>query len=226
LKILLVDDDTELTGMLAEYLAGEGFVADCAHEATSGIAAALTGDYVAVVLDIMLPGSSGIDVLRAIRAKSDVPIIMLTAKGDRSDRVLGLELGADDYITKPYFPPELVARLRAVLRRPGRKRHSVEVLRLHDLMCDTSRRLVQWRQQPIGLTPTEFNLLTLLLGAEDRVCTKEDLSQQVLGRQHESYDRSMDVHISKLRHKLDRSTGGAVRIATVRGVGWKMEKAD
>ena len=226
MKILLVDDDTELTGMLAEYLAGEGFVAEQTHEATSGIASALTGDYVAVVLDIMLPGSSGIDVLRAIRAKSDVPIIMLTAKGDRNDRVLGLELGADDYVTKPYFPPELVARLRAVLRRPWRKRNQVAVLRMQDLTCDTSRRQVQWKQQPIELSATEFNLLTLLLGADDRVCTKEDLSQQVLGRRHESYDRSMDVHISRLRHKLDRATGGAVRVVTVRGVGWKMEKTD
>jgi two-component system OmpR family response regulator len=226
LKILLIDDDTELTAMLAEYLAGEGFTAERTHDATSGIASALTGGYDAVVLDIMLPGSNGIDVLRAIRAKSNVPIIMLTAKGDRSDRVLGLELGADDYITKPYFPPELVARLRAVLRRPLRERGQVEVLRLQDLTCDPARRRVQWKQQPIELTATEFNLLTLLLDANERVCTKENLSEKVLGRQHESYDRSMDVHISNLRLKLDRSTNGALRIATVRGIGWKMERVE
>jgi two-component system, OmpR family, response regulator len=226
LKILLIDDDTELTAMLAEYLAGEGFVADQTHEATTGIASALTGKYDAIVLDIMLPGSNGIDVLRAIRAKSEVPIIMLTAKGDRTDRVLGLELGADDYITKPYFPPELVARLRAVLRRPSRERSHVNVLRMQHLTCDPARRKVLWKQNAIELTATEFNLLALLLGANDRVCTKEDLSQQVLGRRHESYDRSMDVHISNLRLKLDRTTSGALRIATVRGIGWKMESAE
>ena len=225
LKILLVDDDSELTAMLAEYLAGEGFVAEQTHEATSGIASALTGEFDAVVLDIMLPGSSGIDVLRAIRAKSDVPVLMLTAKGDRSDRVLGLELGADDYITKPYFPPELVARLKAVLRRP-RKREAVGVLRLQHLTCDTTRRLVHWQQQPIELTATEFNILTILLSANERVLAKEELSQQVLGRRHESYDRSLDVHVSNLSLKMDKTTNGALRIATVRGVGWKMESTE
>jgi two-component system, OmpR family, response regulator len=225
LKILLIDDDSELTAMLAEYLAGEGFVAEQMHEATSGIASALTGKFDAVILDIMLPGSNGIDVLRAIRAKSDVPILMLTAKGDRTDRVLGLELGADDYITKPYFPPELVARLRAVLRRPSRAHEPAGVLRLQDLSCDPARRQVHWQEQLIELTVTEFNILSLLLGANDRVLTKEELSQQVLGRQHESYDRSLDVHISNLRLKMDKATSGALRIVTVRGVGWKMESA-
>jgi two-component system, OmpR family, response regulator len=226
LKILLIDDDTELTAMLAEYLAGEGFAAEQTHEATSGIALSLTGEYAAIVLDIMLPGSNGIDVLRAIRTKSDVPIIMLTAKGDRTDRVLGLELGADDYVTKPYFPPELVARLRAVLRRPSRERGHTDVLRMHELTCDPARRQVQWRNKPVELTASEFNLLTMLLGAQERVCTKETLSEKVLGRRHESYDRSIDVHISNLRQKLDRSTNGAVRVATVRGIGWKLETAD
>jgi two-component system OmpR family response regulator len=226
LKILLIDDDTELTAMLAEYLAGEGFVAEQTHEATSGIVSALSGEYDAVVLDIMLPGSNGIDVLRAIRAKSDVPVLMLTAKGDRTDRVLGLELGADDYITKPYFPPELVARLRAVLRRPARERVHVEALRMQDLVCDPARRQVLWQQKAIELTATEFNILAILLGAKERVCTKEELSQQVLGRRHESYDRSLDVHISNLRLKMDKTTNGALRIATVRGVGWKMESAE
>jgi two-component system, OmpR family, response regulator len=174
----------------------------------------------------MLPGSNGIDVLRAIRTKSDVPIIMLTAKGDRTDRVLGLELGADDYVTKPYFPPELVARLRAVLRRPSRERGHTDVLRMHELTCDPARRQVQWRNKPVELTASEFNLLTMLLGAQERVCTKETLSEKVLGRRHESYDRSIDVHISNLRQKLDRSTNGAVRVATVRGIGWKLETAD
>lgn len=211
--------------MLAEYLAGEGFVAEQMQEATSGIAAALTGEYDAVILDIMLPGSNGIDVLRTIRSKSDVPILMLTAKGDRTDRVLGLELGADDYITKPYFPPELVARLRAVLRRPSRTREPVGILRLQHLSCDPARRLVHWKEQLIELTATEFNILSLLMNANDRVLTKEELSQQVLGRQHESYDRSLDVHISNLRLKMDKTTNGALRIATVRGIGWKMESA-
>ncbi|MCE7796225.1 response regulator transcription factor [Sphingobium sufflavum] len=222
-KILLVDDDHDLTAMLTEYLSGEGFVADRRHDAATGVAAALTGQYDVVVLDVMLPGSSGIDALRAIRAKSDVPVIMLTAKGGGTDRVLGLELGADDYVSKPYFPPELVARLRAVLRRPLRDERPAGVLRLDRLSCDPARREVRWDDQPVELTATEFNLLVLLLDSGDRVSAKEDISVQLFGRRYESYDRSMDVHISKLRHKLAQVSGDRLKIATVRGIGWKME---
>ncbi|HEX7855146.1 MAG TPA: response regulator transcription factor [Sphingobium sp.] len=225
MKILLIDDDSELTAMLSEYLAGEGFVADQAQDAATGIARALSGEHEAIVLDVMIPGSNGIDILREIRAHSDVPIVMLTAKGDRTDRVMGLELGADDYVTKPYFPPELVARLRAVLRRPARHRDQAERLRFGALLCDLGRREVRWGDGPVELTATEFNLLALLLKSGEQVCTKEDMSLRLFGRRYENYDRSMDVHVSKLRQKLHQATQDAVRIVTVRGVGWRMDAA-
>jgi len=227
LNILLIDDDTALTQMLCEYLAGEGFAADAAHSLAQGRAMALSGKYAAIVLDVMLPGGSGIDLLRNIRAESDIPVIMLTAKSNDTERVVGLELGADDYVGKPYFPPELVARLRAVLRRP---RHAMAAglaggLVLAGLELDPARRIVAWRGTPIDLTVTEFNLLEALLQALERVSTKDELSLRLLGRRRETYDRSIDVHVSNLRQKLDFACDGQIRIATSRAVGWRLEVA-
>ena len=229
MNILLIDDDTALTQMLREYLAGEGFSADAAHTLAEGRAMALSGRYAAIVLDVMLPGGSGIDLLRAIRAESDIPVIMLTAKSNDTERVVGLELGADDYVGKPYFPPELVARLRAVLRRPrataAAQAMGPDGLALSALVLDPARRLVAWRGRALDLTVTEFNLLEALLRAQDRVLTKDELSLRLLGRRRETYDRSIDVHVSNLRQKLDQACGGAIRIATSRGVGWRIEGA-
>lgn len=226
MKILLIDDDDDLTAMLAEYLAGEGFDADSVGTAAAGCEAALSGAYDAVILDVMLPGANGIDTLRAIRRESDVPVIMLTAKGTDSERVVGLEVGADDYVTKPYYAPELVARLRAVLRRParGEVRSVGELLAFGELALDPGGRRVTWREIPIELTATEFNFLEALLRADGWVVTKDELSLRLLGRRRQSYDRSIDVHASNLRHKVEPLTGGSVRIATVRGVGWRLER--
>lgn len=225
MNILLIDDDVQLTEMLAEYLGGEGFTARAVHTVDDGKSAALSGCFDAVILDVMMPTGNGIDLLRAIRATSDIPIIMLTAKSNDTERVIGLELGADDYVGKPYFPPELVARLRAVLRRRGRDGAQVDRLRLKELFLDSARRAVSWADAEVDLTVTEFNLLESLLRAEGKVVTKDDLALQILGRSRASYDRSIDVHVSNLRQKLERSTSNRVVIVTVRGVGWRLESA-
>jgi two-component system OmpR family response regulator len=224
-NILLVDDDAALTQMLAEYLEGEGFACRAVHNVAGGREAALSGLYDAVILDVMLPGGNGIDLLRAIRGISDVPVIMLTAKSNDTERVIGLELGADDYVAKPYFPPELVARLRAVLRRPARRAANGDHLRLGALTLDAARRWTGWDGAALELTATEFNLLEILIRAGERVSTKDELSLRLLGRRRESYDRSIDVHISNLRQKLERASAERLRIATLRGIGWRLELA-
>lgn len=223
MNILLIDDDIEQTTMLAEYLSGEGFSAQAVYNATDGTRAALSGTADLVILDIMMPGGNGIDALRAIRARSDVPVIMLTARGNDTERVVGLELGADDYVTKPYYPRELVARLRAVLRRPARTpAQAQDILIAGRLTLDRGRRHVAWQNEAIELTATEFNLLEALMRAGDWVATKDDLSLRLLGRRRESYDRSIDVHVSNLRQKLEPRTERRIRIETVRGVGWRL----
>lgn len=224
-NILLVDDDAALTQMLAEYLEGEGFACRAVNTIAEGRDVALSGHYDAVILDVMLPGGNGIDLLRTIRATSDVPVIMLTAKSNDTERVIGLELGADDYVAKPYFPPELVARLRAVLRRPARRATNGDHLRLGALALDAARRWAGWEGMALELTATEFNLLEILLRAGERVSTKDELSLRLLGRRRESYDRSIDVHISNLRQKLERASHERLRIVTLRGIGWRLEQA-
>ncbi|CNH00670.1 putative two-component system response regulator [Yersinia kristensenii] len=226
MKILLVDDDVELGSMLREYLSGEGFNAELVVTGKAGIAAALSGDYTALILDIMLPDMSGIDVLRQVRKKSRLPIIMLTAKGDNIDRVIGLEMGADDYMPKPCYPRELVARLRAVLRRfdehPDALSADDSVITHSDLMLNPSTRSSEWQGKPFDLTASEFNLLELLLRSSERVVTKDELSDKGLGRPREAYDRSVDVHISNIRQKLAALPGNTLNIETVRSIGYRI----
>jgi len=210
--------------MLREYLEAEGFGVETVLTGPEGVQRALSGDCEAVILDIMLPHLNGMDALRQIRQSSDVPVIMLTARGDQIDRVVGLELGADDYIAKPYFPRELVARLRAVLRRKVGKAEG-EITRLADgyLDIDVAARRARWRGKSIDLTATEFNMLASLMRAGKDVATKDALSQTALGRARQSYDRSVDVHVSNLRGKLAASSHGVVSIETVRGVGYRLQ---
>jgi two-component system OmpR family response regulator len=227
LKILLVDDDAELTAMLGEYLAAEGFETAAVFNGEAGVEAALSGDYGAVVLDIMLPRLSGIEALRRIREKSRVPIIMLTAKGDNIDRVVGLEMGADDYVPKPCYPRELVARLRAVLRRTGEaapdETQGGEMLAAGPLRLSPGLRQVTCNGKAVELTASEFNLLEALIRAGDRVVTKDELSSRALGKAREAYDRSVDVHVSNLRQKLAKVAGDAIEILTTRGVGYRLQ---
>ncbi|MFM5736701.1 response regulator transcription factor [Aeromonas hydrophila] len=225
MKILLVDDDLELGTMLSEYLGGEGFATTHVLTGKSGVQHALSGNYAAVVLDIMLPDLNGSEVLRHIRRDSRIPVIMLTAKGDNIDRVIGLEMGADDYVPKPCYPRELVARLRAVLRRvepapanPGKE----QGLRLGELVLSPASRQCHWQTQPLELTATEFNLLELLLRSPERVVSKDELSLHGLGRPREPYDRSVDVHICNIRQKLQALAGEAVGIETVRSIGYRL----
>ncbi|MFZ1872500.1 MAG: response regulator transcription factor [Chania sp.] len=225
MKILLVDDDLELGTMLSEYLTAEGFNATLVLTGKDGVAGALSGNYTAMILDIMLPDMSGIDVLREVRRKSRLPIIMLTAKGDNIDRVIGLEMGADDYVPKPCYPRELVARLRAVLRRFEEQPEAVNkdlVLVFGGLVLNPSTRSTEWQGQAFDLTASEFNLLELLLRSPERVVSKDELSQKGLGRQREAYDRSVDVHISNIRQKLSVLTGNQLSIETVRSIGYRI----
>lgn len=221
--VLIVDDDVEVTAMLGDYLRGEGFAVDAVYSAEEGVPAATSGAYDAVILDVMLPRLLGTEALRLIRQKSDVPVIMLTAKGDNVDRVVGLELGADDYVPKPYFPRELVARLRAVLRRRPQRQPDGQAteLAVADLHVDLETRRVSCAGRPLELTYSEFKLLVLLLQAGDRVLPKDELSQQVLGRPLGPYDRSIDVHVSNLRQKLAGCRSG-IGLEAVRGVGYRL----
>jgi len=222
--VLLVDDDVDLTTMLRQYLENEGFKVTVDFNGRDAVSAATSGAYDAVLLDVMLPTVTGIDLLRRIRQESTIPVIMLTAKGDQVDRVIGLELGADDYVPKPYYAPELVARLRAVLRRrngaPVGADEQAE-MSLSELRVNAPARRVTWRGTPVQLTTTEFNLLVALLQSGDRVATRDQLSRSVLGRPWETYDRSIDVHANNLRQKLLVASESGVEIETVRGVGYR-----
>lgn len=225
MKILLVDDDLELGTMLSEYLAGEGFNATLVLTGRAGVESALSGEYTAMILDIMLPDMSGIDVLRDVRKKSRMPIIMLTAKGDNIDRVIGLEMGADDYMPKPCYPRELVARLRAVSRRFDERPDEVDdeiAISFGELKLTPSTRSSEWRGKAFDLTASEFNLLELLLRAPERVVSKDELSEKGLGRPREAYDRSVDVHISNIRQKLGTLTENVLGIETVRSIGYRI----
>ena len=222
-SILLVDDDAALSAMVREYLEAEGFSVEMRGDGVTGLERALEGDLDAVILDVMMPEMNGIEVLRRLRQQSNVPVLMLTAKGDQIDRVLGLELGADNYIAKPYYPRELVARLRAVLRRGPSVPPPASSFTLLDLQVQPSARRAAWNGQELDLTATEFAILDALMRACDDVSTKNDLSLHALGRRREAYDRSVDVHVSNLRLKLQAATGGRIAIETIRGVGYRLQ---
>lgn len=221
--ILLIDDDDTVSEMLTEYLASEGFRITSAFSGHEGEVAISSESFDAVILDVMLPDVNGLEVLRRIRSTSDVPVIMLTARGDDVERVIGLEMGADDYMAKPYFPRELLARLRARLRREIHKdQASIDQLAVGELTLSIARREVAWRAAPFELTTTEFNMLAALMRADKVVMSKDDLSIIVLGRRREPYDRSIDVHAGHLRRKIAAATGERMDIETVRGIGYRL----
>ena len=222
--LLLADDDTELCDMLAQYLEGEEFSVTVVHDGEAALAEARSGRHQLAVLDIMMPGMSGLDVLRELRRESQLPVLILTARGDDVDSIVGLELGADDYLPKPASPRVLVARIRAILRRAVASSASVEAadsIALGDLEIHTGSRSVHLDGGLLPMTSTEYSLLEYLARGAGRVIDKEELSQQVLGRKLEAYDRGVDMHISNLRRKLGPLPGGEERIKTVRGVGYQ-----
>jgi len=223
-KVLLIDDDAALTAMLTEFLRGEGFETTAAFNGTDGALAALDPDLDAVILDVMMPDISGIETLQRIRSSSAVPVIMLTAKGAEDERVAGLEMGADDYIAKPYYARELLARLKAVLRRkPGANAQPVQYFAAGKLRLVPARREVSFDGRPFEVTTCEFDLLEALLRNKEAVATKDELSLSVLGRKREPYDRSIDVHVSNLRKKLLTASSKAIEIETVRAVGYRLK---
>lgn len=223
-RILVIDDDRELCSLLGEYLADEGFLVEKVHDGLQGAEQACSHPYDLIVLDVMLPGLNGFEVLRRIRMSSSLPVVMLTARGEEVDRIVGLEMGADDYLPKPFNPRELVARIRAVQRRQSSiakdSTTPETILTVGDLTLDPGRRSVKQGDQVAPLTSLEFSVLELLLTQAGRVISREELCNQALGRQLNSYDRSIDVHISSLRRKLGPTADGSERIKSVRGVGY------
>jgi len=217
--ILIADDDTELCELLREYLGQEGFDVRLAHDGEQALVESRRPGLDAMVLDIMMPRMNGIDVLRNLRKESELPVIMLTARGDDLDRIIGLELGADDYLAKPANPRELLARIRALLRRS--KAHStVATLTVGDLLLNQGARELRCNDQLIDLTSTEFSIIQLLLQRSGEVVEKKDLYLAALGREPVAYDRSIDMHVSNLRRKLGRAQDGSERIETIRGIGY------
>ena len=225
-RILVIDDDEELCDLLADYLGPEGFHVEKVHDSGKGIERALSNEHDFVVLDVMLPGVSGFEVLRAIRGSSPIPVLMLTARGDDVDRIVGLEMGADDYLPKPFNPRELVARIRAIQRRGEAKREEMinaeppGHITIGDIELDTGTRVVQRGGKTVALTAVEFDLLEMLVRTAGQVVNRRDLVNKVLGRGLDPYDRSIDVHISSLRKKLGHRIKGIERIKTVRGIGY------
>ncbi len=218
--ILLVDDDVELCRLLAEYLATEGFAVTAVHDGRAAVERAGREHWDAVILDVMLPGLNGFDVLKRIRPVLSAPVLMLTARGEDTDTVVGLELGADDYVAKPCNPRVLVARLRVLLRRAGAVPGAAP-LQVGDLELNSATREARVAGQPVALTGAEFNLLAVLVKDAGRVVSKELLAADGLGRPLQAYDRRIEVHMTQIRRKLGAFADGAPRIQTVRGAGYQ-----
>lgn len=222
--ILIIDDDRELCALLTEFLQLEGFTASAVHDGGAAVVHCREHSYDAIVLDVMLPGMQGLEVLRSLRTFTATPILMLTARGEETDRIVGLEMGADDYLPKPCNPRELAARLRAILRRSGRTAGEPESgatdLTVGQTRLNSAARSAAYAGTDLQLTAAEFNVLRVLLEGAGTVVDKESLCRQALGRALSAYDRSVDVHVSKLRRKL-AALGGDNLIVSVRGSGYQ-----
>lgn len=221
-KILVVDDEPKILEICRDYLHSAGFDVVTADDGPAGLNLARREKPDLVVLDLMLPGMDGLDVCRTLRRESDMPVIMLSARVEETDKLIGLELGADDYITKPFSPRELVARVRVVLRRAGND-PSGEVIRAGDVTLDRTRYEVSLEHGAIPLTPTEFEILAVLMSQPGRIFSRAQLLNAVHGVAFESYERAIDSHIRNLRRKLEPDQAGWRYIVTVHGVGYKFE---
>ncbi|WP_371375827.1 response regulator [Thalassotalea aquiviva] len=219
--ILVIDDDQELTELLNEFLCSEGFLVSLCHDGVSGLNHARKAKYDLILLDVMMPGLTGFELLTALGGHHHTPILMLTAKGDDYDRVLGLELGADDYLAKPYNPKELLARIHAILRRIDilKRQQKQHTLKLNHIQLDPATREVLHQQKSIALTGTEFEILQLLMEHSDSIVSKQTISKKILNRNLMAYDRSIDMHMSNIRKKLHIHEGDE-KIKTIRGVGY------
>ncbi len=219
MRVLIIDDDVELCGLLGEFLRREGFQPAYAHDGRQGLERAAAGEADIVVLDVMLPGTDGFTVLKKLRERSQIPVLMLTARGDDVDRIVGLELGADDYLPKPFNPRELAARLRAILRRLDAKPDPAQgAASVNGVVLDPSTRRVTVDGRGVELTTYEFDILNYLMRAAGRVLSRDDLMEQLYQRKSTPFDRSIDVHVSHLRRKLETARP---LIKTIRGVGYQ-----
>jgi DNA-binding response OmpR family regulator len=224
-RVLVVDDDVELCQLISQYLGQEGLSVEAVHTGQQGVERALSGEHAIVVLDVMLPGVKGFEVLRCVRAQSRMPVLMLSARGDEQDRILGLEMGADDYLPKPFNPRELSARIEAILRRSAQvpsdaRPASIEPIAIGDVELDQGARTVRRTGEEINLTTVEFDLLEELLKSAGRVLLREEIVRTVLSREFSPFDRSIDTHISNLRRKLGPAQDGSERIKGIRGRGY------
>jgi DNA-binding response OmpR family regulator len=231
--VLLIDDDIELCSMLEDYLSRHGFTVTAEHHGELGLHRALTGDYAIVLLDVMLPGLDGFEVLRRLRTSSQVSVLLLTARGEDIDRIVGLEIGADDYLPKPFNPRELLARVRAILRRsaasravpgvnPTSNRSAIKHLSVGGIELDTGARTASCLGTELDLTNVEFELLCALMGAPGQILSREHLTELVLDRRFNPFDRSLDMHVSRLRRKLDDAAQLGDQIKTIRSIGYQL----
>src|SRR5881275_1107209 len=220
-RILVIDDDVELCGLVAEYLAAEGFQVESVYDGTRGLERALTGEHVLVVLDVMLPGMNGFEVLRRMRHTSRSPVLLLTARGEDVDRIIGLELGADDYLPKPFNPRELVARIRAILRRYEPQPSPGARIEVSGIVLDPGTRTVIANGKPVEFTTFEFDILEMLMRNAGRVLSRDALMENFYNRKATPFDRSIDMHISHLRRKIEN---GDALIKTIRGIGYQFSR--
>ncbi len=217
--VLLIDDDVELCSMLTEYLGKNGFRVKPVHRGDTGLKAAQQRSWAMILLDVMLPGMDGFEVLKRIRTESSVNVLLLTARGEDVDRIVGLEIGADDYLPKPFNPRELLARMRAILRRNhAPSAAEAGVLRVQDLELDPAARQVLQNGKKLDLTDVEFGLLEALMRSPGKVVNRDELSEGVLGRKFDPFDRSLDMHVSRLRRKLSQED----QVKTIRGIGYQL----
>jgi two-component system response regulator CpxR len=219
-RVLIIDDDVALCRLLAERLSSEDFSIEAIHNGQRGLERVLSQDYALVILDLMLPGMKGLDVLRHVRERSAVPVLILTARGEDVDRILGLEIGADDYLPKPFNPRELIARIHAILRRTHYAKKATGPLVVDDIRLDRTAREAWVNKKLIDLTSVEFSLLETLLDHAGQVVTREQLTEVVLGRKLGPFDRVIDVHVSNVRRKLIHASDAAERIKAIRGSGY------
>ncbi len=218
--VLIVDDDTRLSAMLADYLGGNGFSVRTAPTARAGVEEVARAVPQLVILDVMLPDFDGFEALRRIRVSSDVPVLMLTAKGDETDRIVGLEIGADDYLPKPFNPRELLARLKAILRRRGRPADSADLMRFGRLEIDPASRSARIDGTDCTITGHQFDILVALARNAGRILSRDQLMDLVRGEELEAFDRSIDVHVSRIRAAIEADPKQPRRIVTVRGAGY------